>query len=185
MENQELTTESVQKSYRTGCTLENGLTVSLGYIVAEKIVNKTYPSPHPAGHRITDSGMVRPIKNRPEPPAGGPPLATLGGTPCLIHVERSFTFADGSVMQSCSHSFCGFGKTHKRHSDGHIGGVVHAIREVEPDESEIEDQSPDDSQELQVPTFASSDEPTDEDLRVEAAIEEAATESDERDGGDE
>jgi hypothetical protein len=165
---------AAQHQRSIAASLENGMTVTTAFHIAECIVDKKYPCLIPAGSFVDDLNMVRPIRNRPERPASGPALATLGGMEngCLIHKEKRHVFQDGSVWVACSHSFCGFGKTHKRHSDGN----------VEPDEPEVEEPSEDTPQELSVPTFAKgSDESCEEDVQFEAAVEEAATEGEDED----
>ena len=36
---------------------------------------------------------------------------------CTTHSEKTFTFADGTVMKSCTHDECGWGKTRKTHTE--------------------------------------------------------------------
>jgi hypothetical protein len=79
--------------------------------------------------------------------------------PCRVHREKVHTFADGTVLQACSHIDCYWGKRHpetltiqRKHSDGTPGGVVYAsaVLDAEPEvEQEIEP-SPDDARELNV-----------------------------------
>jgi hypothetical protein len=102
----------------------------------------------------------------------------LGGQPCLAHREKVFTFTDGSVMKSCAHTFCEWGRSTKKHSDGIVSGTLYS-----PD-IEVDDDtpSPDEPQELGMPVVDDAVEGCiDEVERVERAADEAATEGDEDD----
>lgn len=103
------------------------------------------------------------------------------------HQEKSFTFTDGTVMQSCTADGCLWGKGRKTHSDG-----LRVHESFVPDTDEVE-ASPDDTQELDAAKFVAVELPkqvtpvagleveeaddTDEDtVRITTAADEAVAE---------
>ncbi len=55
--------------------------------------------------------------------------------PCTEHREKVFVFSNGEVAKSCSADGCGWGKTHKRHSDRidhSLDYLIDAMPTVEP-----------------------------------------------------
>lgn len=106
-------------------------------------------------------------------------LPGLGGKPVVEHRELFHEFADGTVWRRCPASECSWGRVTakgyiKTHSDKTRGGTLYSAEVLDHvDEPEAES-SEDDPCELTVPTFASrDDEPSEENLAIENAVDEA------------
>jgi hypothetical protein len=115
----------------------------------------------------------------------------LGGQPCLEHREKVHTFADGTVMKCCTHTFCGWGRSTKNHSDGTSSGTLYSPGVLDAVDDAVNDDeetlSPDEVQELDASMVLivrgddidDIDDIDDEVTRVERAADKAATDCDE------
>jgi hypothetical protein len=131
---------TLMKHVRTAADVQDGLTCSRAYDIANQALEKLFHERHPS-----------------PPPAKPKEEKVTPRVPCTVHRERSFKFADGTVMEACTHHECLFGKGTKRHSDGAQAGLLYAI-EI-PDAIEMDDSSPDGTKELSVEEWAGA-EPT-------------------------
>jgi hypothetical protein len=130
--------------------------------------------------------IVASVFNRVERPATQPvihpkPESTVAPrVPCMTHREKVFTFSDGTTWKACTHDECGWGqRTGKSYRKKHSDGLLVVIPEVEveiTDDGEGVEISEDDPRELGVEAVtieagADIDDTTEEELRVEAAVE--------------
>jgi hypothetical protein len=182
MENSALTPEQSEARHQRSIalSLENGMSVSLAYHIAEKIVDKKYPDPLPPGTFVDDFNMVRQVRTRPEPPSG-PALATLGGVKKLQHREVVHTFADRTTWVACCATDCYAGKINpltgtfrKRHSDGSPLGTYPTLLQSDPEPAEPEIES--EVQELDMSRLTSGGDEINAEDEVETTVEGAATE---------
>jgi hypothetical protein len=147
-----------------------------------------------AGTFVDDRNQVRqiphsvPFEHMPhdQRPAVEPvnTMPGLGGRPCLEHREKVHVFADGTEMKCCTHTFCGWGRSTKKHSDGTVSGT-YSPDTLDTEEPEIE-VTEDDPVELSPPTLTALvgediAEPDCEDIAVEQAGDEAAEDEEEWD----
>lgn len=137
------------------------MTVMEAYELACREVEKqNVDSGSTAGMFVDGRNQVRRIPNsipfehmpreqRPRPETVTPSPG-LGGKACLEHREKIHTFADGTTLKACAHTFCGWGRSTKKHSDGTSSGTLYSpdtLDAVDDDET----LSPEDPQELGTP----------------------------------
>ena len=143
----------IQQQVRVAADVQDGLTVMQAYEIAEQVVGKLFREAHPSPAPAPSKPKI-PARcsrcNIPIVEAKVTPSPGLGGPDVMTHKEKTHTFFDGTVMQCCSATGCGWGRTTKNHSDGMEGGTLYAF--AIPDAVEVDDEvetSPDDPRELQ------------------------------------